>query len=111
MQVNQVVLVLTLLVWFTLWRRTGNPASGSVAINQLENRPIKFTKYRLANGLRVVLAPDKRAPIVAINISFNAGSGKEDREQSGLASLVQNFLLQTLRPEPGRELKPFEGVV
>src|SRR6266480_3693446 len=38
---------------------------------------IPFTKYRLDNGLEVILAPDKRLPIVAVNIWYHVGVADE----------------------------------
>jgi zinc protease len=79
----------------------------------------KFRSYEVANGLRVVLAPDDRSTDVAVNISIDAGSGVENTEQAGLARLVQQIVLQNLRQSKDGEhiaadeerLKPFEGVV
>src|SRR5215213_9627897 len=74
-------------------------------------KKIEFMKYKLANGLRVLFAPDEGEPSVAINLSFDAGSRKESVEQAGAASLLQNLLVQNLRQIPGEMLKPFEGIV
>jgi predicted Zn-dependent peptidase len=79
----------------------------------------KFRSYELANGLRVVLAPDDRDTDVAVNISIDAGSGVENTEQAGLARLLQQIVLQNLQQSKdgehiaadGERLKPFEGVV
>ncbi len=104
-----------LLAFLTLCACTvaaqGDSASASIGRGQLKNQQVKFTSYKLANGLRVLLAPDSAASGAAVNISFNAGSGKESPEQAGLANLIQSLVLQNLRQELGSELKPFEGVV
>lgn len=89
----------------------GSSVSSSGPEGQLRNRRIEFTSYKLANGLRVVLAPDGRESGVAVNISFDAGSRKESPEQAGLADLLQNILSQNLHRTSGEMLKPFEGVV
>ncbi len=111
-KVNRIFL---LLAFLTLCACTvaaqSNSASSNAREGQLKNRRIKFTHYRLANGLRVLLAPDEAESGVAVNISFNAGSGKENPEQSGLANIIQNIVLQNLRQAQGSERKPFEGVV
>jgi zinc protease len=78
-----------------------------------------FTSYKLANGLRVLLAPDQTEFGVAVNITFDAGSRNERPEQAGLAHLLQNIVLQNLhqavesehRETDGETLKPFEGVI
>lgn len=96
-----------------------NSVSDSISNGQVKNRQVKFTSYKLANGLRVLLAPDETKSSIAANISFNAGSRIESPEQAGVANLLQNIVLQNLRQVSGSErsstdgkiLKPFEGVV
>jgi zinc protease len=88
------------------------PASGRTARSQSQRRQYGFTSYRLPNGLRVVLAPDETQTGVAVNVSFDAGSGVENKEQAGLAGLLQRIVLQSLRrSQTGGQLKPFEAVV
>jgi predicted Zn-dependent peptidase len=97
----------------------GGQAFGKTVNSQRHHRQYKFTSYKLANGLRVVLAPDEMQTGVAVNLSFDAGSGVENTEQAGLAGLSQRIVLQNLRRSQdgergeagGGRLKPFEGVV
>src|SRR5688500_7666137 len=107
--------IFLLLVFPALYACTAkaqsNSVSGNILKGQLRNRRIKFTKYKLANGLRVLLAPDEVESSIAINISFDAGSRKENPEQAGVANLLQNILVQNLRQIRGEMLTPFEGVV
>ena len=58
-----------------------------------------------------MLAPDEVESSVAVNISFDAGSRRENPEQAGVATLLQNILLQKLRQIRGEMLKPFEGAL
>ena len=111
-KLNQIFLLLGLLSLYACTAAAqSRPASGDDPEGQLKNRRIEFTSYKLANGLRVVLAPDERESGVAANISFDAGSRRESREQAGLAGLLQNILLQNLNQTRGEIPKPFEGVV
>ena len=48
---------------------------------------IPFTRYRLANGLEVILAPDKRLPTVAVNIWYHVGAANETPDRTGFAHL------------------------
>src|SRR5688500_10833399 len=86
--VNQIFL---LLAFLTLCVCTvaaqSNSALESKSEGQLKNREIKFTSYKLANGLRVLLTPYETESGVAVNLSFNAGTGRENSEQAGLANL------------------------
>src|SRR5690349_12124279 len=110
---NQIFISLAFLALSALSARTARAQSNSVSSDvlkgQLKNRRIKFMRYKLANGLRVLLAPDEVESSVAVNISFDAGSRRENPEQAGVATLLQNILLQNLRQMRGEMLKPFEG--
>jgi predicted Zn-dependent peptidase len=50
--------------------------------------------YRLANGLRVTLSPDRTAPIVAVNLWYHVGSANEREGRTGFAHLFEHMLFQ-----------------
>lgn len=75
----------------------GRLGTGQTNSSPLESQRVKFTSYRLANGLRVLLAPDEAASGVAVNLSFDVGSRNETPEQAGFTNLLQNIILQNLR--------------
>jgi zinc protease len=49
--------------------------------------------FRLANGLRVLVAPTQGVPLVSARLSFRAGS-RDDGDKPGLASTVAGLLTQ-----------------
>jgi zinc protease len=55
---------------------------------------IAFEKYTLANGLEVILSPDKSIPIVAVNVWYHVGSGNETHGKSGFAHLFEHMMFQ-----------------
>lgn len=55
---------------------------------------IPFDYYKLGNGLRVVLARDQRAPVVAVNLWYNVGSRNERRGRTGFAHLFEHMMFQ-----------------
>jgi predicted Zn-dependent peptidase len=55
---------------------------------------IPFEKYQLPNGLEVILAPDNRVPLVAVNVWYHVGSGNEVPGKSGFAHLFEHMLFQ-----------------
>jgi predicted Zn-dependent peptidase len=55
---------------------------------------IPFEKYKLANGLEVILAPDPSQPLVAVNIWYHVGSGNEVPGKSGFAHLFEHMMFQ-----------------
>jgi predicted Zn-dependent peptidase len=58
---------------------------------------INFSQRRLANGLRVIVAPDHLAPVVAINIWYVVGSRHEQPGRTGFAHLFEHFMFQGSR--------------
>jgi zinc protease len=58
---------------------------------------IRFSKRRLDNGLQVIVAPDRLAPVVAINLWYNVGSRHEQPGRTGFAHLFEHFMFQGSR--------------
>jgi predicted Zn-dependent peptidase len=55
---------------------------------------ISFERHRLANGLRIVIAPDRSAPIVAVNLWYDVGSKHEQPGKTGFAHLFEHMMFQ-----------------
>jgi predicted Zn-dependent peptidase len=55
---------------------------------------IPFERYRLDNGLRVVLSRDPSAPVVAVNLWYNVGSRNERPGRTGFAHLFEHMMFQ-----------------
>ena len=55
---------------------------------------IAFEKYKLPNGLEVILAPDRSQPLVAVNVWYHVGSGNETPGKSGFAHLFEHMMFQ-----------------
>ncbi len=49
-------------------------------------------KFRLANGLEIILAPDHRLPLVAFNLWVHAGPRNEAAGQTGFAHLFEHLM-------------------
>ncbi len=62
--------------------------------NSFSQLNIKFEKYVLPNGLNVILHEDHSVPIVAINLWYHVGSGREKVGKSGFAHLFEHMLFQ-----------------
>ena len=50
--------------------------------------------YTLANGLRVVLSPDRTAPIATVGVYYRVGSRTEPRGRTGFAHLFEHMMFQ-----------------
>lgn len=53
---------------------------------------IKFEKFVLANGLKVIVHQDKSTPLACINILYNVGSRDENPDQTGFAHLFEHLM-------------------
>jgi predicted Zn-dependent peptidase len=58
---------------------------------------IEFSQRTLANGMRVIVAPDHLAPVVAVNLWYIVGSRHEQRGRTGFAHLFEHFMFQGSR--------------
>jgi predicted Zn-dependent peptidase len=67
-------------------------ATASVA--QADDPKLEFEKYQLPNGLEVILSPDNRVPLVAVNVWYHVGSGNEVPGKSGFAHLFEHMMFQ-----------------
>src|SRR5690606_5300931 len=55
---------------------------------------IPFERYRLDNGLRVILSREPRAPVVAVNLWYGVGSRDERPGRTGFAHLFEHMMFQ-----------------
>lgn len=62
-----------------------------------ETPTIAFTDERLENGLRLILAEDHLAPVVAVNLWYDVGSRHEEPGKTGLAHLFEHMMFQGSR--------------
>ena len=58
---------------------------------------VRFSQHTLPNGLRVIVAPDRVAPVVAINLWYDVGSKHEEPGRTGFAHLFEHFMFQGSR--------------
>jgi zinc protease len=55
---------------------------------------VPFTDERLSNGLRLIVAEDHLAPVVAVNIWYDVGSKHEQPGKTGFAHLFEHVMFQ-----------------
>jgi predicted Zn-dependent peptidase len=65
-----------------------------------EEVQIPFEKYRLPNGLEVILSEDHRLPVVAVNIWYHVGAYDEQPGRTGFAHLFEHMMFQGSRDVP-----------
>ena len=86
-------------------------SQGAQRITQVEG----ITEYRLANGLRVLLAPDASKPTTTVNITYLVGSRHENYGETGMAHLLEHMVFKgtptrgNLMQELGKRGMHFNG--
>ena len=55
---------------------------------------VPFSDERLSNGLRLIVAEDHLAPVVAVNIWYDVGSKHEQPGKTGFAHLFEHVMFQ-----------------
>ncbi len=71
---------------------------------------LAIERFTLANGLRVVLGPDRSAPAVAITVNYDVGFRSEPEGRTGFAHLFEHLMFQgSTNLEKGEADKLIEG--
>jgi zinc protease len=55
---------------------------------------VSVNYYKLPNGLKVVLSPDKTAPLVTVGVYYNIGFRIEPKNRTGFAHLFEHMMFQ-----------------
>lgn len=70
-----------------------SPAQGDVK-TATRAPEIKYERYKLANGLEVLLHEDHKLPIVAVDIWYHVGPVKERAGRTGFAHLFEHMMFE-----------------
>jgi zinc protease len=71
---------------------------------------VPIERHALPNGLRIILSPDDRAPIVAVNLWYDVGSRHERAGKTGFAHLFEHMMFQgSLHVEKGEHMSLVQG--
>ena len=72
--------------------------NGVKFIEQVSAQPgkttIAYKKFKLANGLTVILHEDNSDPLVHVDVTYHVGSGREDLGMSGFAHFFEHMMFQ-----------------
>jgi zinc protease len=75
------------------------------------NVQIPFARFRLDNGLDVIVHEDHRLPLVAVNLWYQVGSGHEVPGPTGFAHLFEHLMFEgSAHVAPGQFDLLLEGV-
>ena len=67
-------------------------AAGGLAAQAAMQVPVEY--HKLSNGLKVVLSPDRTAPVVTVAVYYNIGFRLEPRNRTGFAHLFEHMMFQ-----------------
>ncbi len=70
---------------------------------------IAFEKYKLPNGLEVILSEDHRLPMVAVNLWYHVGPANEEAGRTGFAHLFEHMMFQGSKHTGDNPLALLEG--
>ncbi len=72
------------------------PVAGVTLVERVERQSdeivIPYTKYRLDNGLTVILHEDRSDPLVHVDVTYHVGSGRENIGKSGFAHFFEHMM-------------------
>jgi predicted Zn-dependent peptidase len=66
----------------------------AAAFAQSKLPKVEFTDTTLDNGLRVIIAPDHAAPVIAVSLTYNTGSRNEKQGRTGFAHLFEHMMFE-----------------
>ncbi len=93
---NAAFLSSAFFIAFGVAANTVKPPPGVTLITSVEG----ITEYRLANGLKVLLAPDVSKPSIVVNITYLVGSRHENYGETGMAHLLEHMLFKGSKNHP-----------
>ena len=83
---------------------------GAAPQEKLAAPKLDFEKYKLANGLEVILVEDHRLPLVAVNLWYHVGPANERPGRTGFAHLFEHMMFQGSKNVPDdAHIKLLEG--
>ncbi|MFN3959501.1 MAG: M16 family metallopeptidase [Parvularculaceae bacterium] len=71
---------------------------------------LPYEQFTLANGLRVVVHEDRKAPVVAVSIWYHVGSKDEPAGRTGFAHLFEHLMFNGSENYDGEWFEPMDEV-
>jgi zinc protease len=65
-----------------------------VSVSAADGPVIKFTDFKLKNGLRVIISEDHSAPTVSVAVNYFVGSADEKARRTGFAHLFEHMMFK-----------------
>ncbi|MPZ14380.1 MAG: insulinase family protein [Chloroflexi bacterium] len=71
---------------------------------------IAFERYRLSNGLEVILHEDHAIPMAAVNVWYHVGSQNEEPDRTGFAHLFEHIMFKGSKHHAREYFMPLQEV-
>ena len=91
-------------------QQAGAPPAAAPVSTLVRAVNIPFEQLTLANGLRVVVHTDRKAPIVAVSVWYGVGSKDEPEGRSGFAHLFEHLMFNGSENYDREFFEPLEEV-
>ena len=76
---------------------------GAELVHEYKSGPDTIRKYRLGNGLTIIVMEDHQAPVAAFQTWFSVGSGNEQAGRTGIAHLFEHLMFKETKNLPAGE--------
>ncbi|MBC9034781.1 insulinase family protein [Sphingomonas sp. JC676] len=86
---------------------SAKPAPVADLVKQVD---VPYQEFTLANGLRVIVHTDRKAPIVAVSTWYDVGSKHEPAGKTGFAHLFEHLMFNGSENAPGDFFEPLKQV-
>ncbi|MCG2841908.1 insulinase family protein [Sandaracinobacter sp. RS1-74] len=86
---------------------SADPAPLAELVKQVD---IPYEQFTLANGLKVVVHTDRKAPLVHVGVWYHVGSVDEPVGRSGFAHLFEHLMFYGSEHHAGDHFKPLEAI-
>src|SRR5215813_8683748 len=87
--------MLTVLATVNRANQLGTGSAAKTSAAKTEKIPsLSFEKYKLKNGLEVILSEDHALPLVSVNVWYHVGPAYEAPGRTGFAHLFEHMMFQ-----------------
>src|SRR6266704_2118346 len=71
---------------------------------------VPFEKYKLKNGMRVILSQDNSVPVIAVYMLYDVGARSEEKGRTGFAHLFEHMMFEgSANVKKGEHFRYVEG--
>ncbi|WP_448502983.1 M16 family metallopeptidase [Sphingomonas sp.] len=96
---------------FAQTRPAAQAAAGVAPVSDLiASVNIPYEEFTLANGLRVLVHTDRKAPVVAVSVWYDVGSKHEPTGKTGFAHLFEHLMFNGSENAPGDYFVPMRNI-